>query len=495
MDVPDRLPYEVLDRLHGDAGPELRPHHEPQRAQLVISSKKSGTVRPFVRVRPRDLILYQALVDRLAPAIESALPPQRLVGAYRQVLTPGDEAFHGRPTNDEFRVAIREAVAESGASYVLESDVSGFFLGLGLGRLRDALLEVSDHADVVYDLTDMLGQWQRSGVRGLPQGVRPSSPLGNFYLAPLDAAMGRHGVPFFRWMDDMWAICNSYSEARRVQDRIERHLYGLGLTLNGEKTRIVRADTALERLEPALNRLERQQAAALEDAVEAFEHADYVDPEDIPAPEDIEREVLVAKHDELVAMLGDDTLPSNFYTDLSLIYRQFEKLEDAHALAEIPKVLVRAPDLSNVAMRYASSLASSHPAPVRAVFSDVLSKERFARDFEKLNVCHRALKLPPHATSDLDERLAHLAMNDGHPLIRAKALLGWGRHARAADFGAADKFLAGCRPEWRVYALTAIQGKTRAARDERYREWAGEGSGLGGVAAMLKSEPIAWTKL
>ena len=121
--------------------------------------------------------------------------------------------------------------------------------------------------------------------------------------------------------------------------------------------------------------------------------------------------------------------------------------------------------------------------------------ERFARDFEKLNVCHRALKLPPHATSDLDERLAHLAMNDGHPLIRAKALLGWGRHARAADFGAADKFLAGCRPEWRVYALTAIQGKTRAARDERYREWAGEGSGLGGVAAMLKSEPIAWTKL
>jgi hypothetical protein len=495
MDVPDRLPFEVFDRLYGDMGPELRRHHEPQRAQLVISSKKTGTVRPFVRVRPRDLILYQALVDQLAPAIESALPPRRCVGAYRQVLTVGDEAFHGHPTNDEFRVAVRDAVVESGASYVLESDVSGFFLGIGLGRLREDLLAVSDQADVVYDLTDMLSQWQRYGVRGLPQGIRPSAPLGNFYLASLDAAMGQHSVPFFRWLDDMWAICDSYSEARRVQDRIERHLYGLGLTLNGEKTRIVRAGTALERLEPAMARLERQQAAALEDVVDALEQAEYLDPDDIPDPEDIEREVLVYKHNELVQMLGDDTLPSSFYTDMSLVYRQFEKLGDPQGLAEIPQVLVRAPDLSNVAMRYAASVAGSHPAPVRAVFSAVLSKERFARDFEKLNICHRALKLQPHASSDLDERLAHLALNDGHALIRAKALLAWGRHARAGDFETADRFLGACEPEWRVYALIAIQGKTRAARDERYREWAGEGSGLGAVAAMVKSKPIAWSKL
>jgi hypothetical protein len=495
MDVPDRLPYEVFDRLYGDTGPELRRHHEPQRAQLVISSKKSGTVRPFVRVRPRDLILYQALVDQLAPAIESALPPRRLVGAYRQVLTAGDEAFYGRPTNDEFRVAVRDAVAESGASYVLESDVSGFFLGIRLGRLRDALLAVADHADFVYDLTEMLSQWQQSGVRGLPQGVRPSAPLGNFYLASLDAAMGEHAVPFFRWMDDMWAICDSYSEARRIQDRIERHLYGLGLTLNGEKTRIVRAETALERLEPALNRLERQQAAALEDVVEALENAEYLDPDDIPDSEDIERGVLVEKHNELMQMLGEDTLPSSFYTDMSLIYRQFEKLDDPHALVQIPQVLVRAPDLSNVAMRYAASLGGSHQVLVRAVFSAVLSKERFARDFEKLNVCHRALKLQPHVSSDLDERLAHLALNDGHALIRAKALLAWGRHARAGDFEVADRFLGACEPEWRVYALVAIQGKTRSARDRRYREWAGEGAGLGAVATMLKSKPIAWTKL
>lgn len=495
MDVPDRLPYEVLHRLYGDDGPTLRRHHEPQRAQLVISSKKSGTVRPFVRVRPVDLVLYQAIVDQLAPAIENALPPREYVGAYRQVLTPGDNAFHDDPSNDQFRVTIRDAVRASGTSYVLESDISGYFLGIRLADLSRALLSASDRADAVYDITDMLQQWQRSGVRGLPQGVRPSSPLGNFYLASLDAAMGARAVPFYRWMDDFWAICDSYSEARRIQDHIEQHLYGLGLTLNGEKTRIVRAATAIERLEPAASRLERQQAEAIQDVVDNLENAEYLDPDDIPEAEDIERDVIVGKHDELVATLDEDLLPGSFYTEMSLAYRSFERLGDPHGLAKIPQVLVRAPDLSNIAMRYAASLAEAHASGVRAVFASVLSKERFARDFEKLNVCHRALKLRPAATSDLAEKLAYLALNDPHPLIRAKALVAWGRHARAGDFDTVDRFLRGCAPEWRTYALVAIQSKSRDARNARYEAWAAEGAGLGTVAGVLQTSPIAWSKL
>jgi hypothetical protein len=495
MDVADRLPYEVLDRIYGDEGPPIRRYHEPQRAQLVISSKKSGTVRPFVRVRPTDLVVYQALVDQLAPAIENALPPREYVGAYRQVLTGGDAAFHSNPSNDQFRVTIRDAIAASGSTYVLESDISGYFLGVRLRRLSDALLTASDRADAVYDLVEMLQRWQQSGVRGLPQGIRPSSPLGNFYLASLDSAMGTNSVPFYRWMDDIWAICGKYSEARRIQDHIERHLYGLGLTLNGEKTRIVRAETAIERLEPAANRLEQQQAAAVQDVVEALENAEYLDPDDIPEPEDIEHDILTSKHDELVALLGQDSLPSHFYTDMSLLYRSFEKLGDPYGLDEIPRVLVRAPDLSNVAMRYAASLAAGHGPSVRKVFSAVLSKERFARDFEKLNVCHRALKLKPHQSSDLAEKLADFALKDRHALIRAKALVAWGRHAKADDFGTADRFLRGCDLEWRVYALVAIQDKAKDGRDKRYEAWAGEGAGLGKVTEMLQAKPIAWSKL
>jgi hypothetical protein len=495
MDVPDRLPYEVLDRLYGDEGPSLRPHHEPGDAVLVISSKKSGTFRPFVRVRPTDLILYQALLDQLAPAIESALPPIARVGAYRQSLSKSDYAFAQDASSDEFQNAIRETILATENAYVLETDISGYFLSIRLPKLQEVLLESSDRADIVYDLVEMLALWQGSGVQGLPQGVRPSSPLGNLYLASLDRLMGERSVPTYRWMDDMWAVCESYSEARRTQDLIEQHLYGLGLTLNGEKTRIVRAATAATRLETAALRFQRRREAAVEDLVEGLEHAEYVDADDIPDDEEIDRDVIVSDHERLTAALQDDSLPDEFQADMGLVYRQLRRLGDPHGLADLPRVLVRAPDLSATAMEYAASLSETHPAQVGEVFSSVLSREQFVRDFEKLNVCHKALSLNRDAKSDLDSRLAALAANEHHPLIRAKALLAWGLHSKPSDFSVVDRFLTSTAPQWRVYALVCIQRKSTSARDERYDDWAGQGGGLGRVVKMLKESPIRWSKL
>jgi hypothetical protein len=493
MDVPDRLPYELLDRLFGDEGPALQRYHEPRPPIWVLSSKRSGTFRIFARVRPLDLIAYQALVDQLAPAIEAALPPHQQVGAYRQRLGKGDEAFVGRPTNDEFRHGIRDHVHGVGG-YVLETDISGFFLGIRLSLLREVLLDTSDRADVVYDVSDMLGQWQRFGMRGLPQGLRASAPLGNLYLASLDRLLGRLGVPFYRWMDDMWALCETYSEARRVQDVMENHLYGLGLTLNGEKTQIVKAETSMERLQPAAARWEERREEAVMEMLDQFA-GDYADAEALPSPSEIDLGVTIADHDRLVAVLGDDSLPRNFSTDMSLVFRQLEALGEDHALHSISRVLVRAPDLSPVAMRYAASLAKANSAAVSAVFADVLSKERFTRDFEKLNVCHKALSLKSDKDGKLSKQLGDLALNDAHPLVRAKALLAWGLHSPASDFSVADRFLQGAEAEWRAYALVAIQKKTKSGRDRRFETWASEGQPLADVTAALRSGPIKWTRL
>jgi hypothetical protein len=343
MDVPDRLPYELLDRVFGDEGPALQRYHEPRRPIWVLSSKKSGTFRIFARVRPLDLIVYQALVDQLAPAIEAALPPHQQVGAYRQQLGHTNEAFVGRPTNDEFRSGIQQHIHGVGG-YVLETDISGFFLGIRLSQLREILLDTSDRADKVYDVTEMLGQWQQFGLRGLPQGLRTSTPLGNLYLAPLDRLLGRVGLPFYRWLDDMWVLCERYSEARRVQDVMENHLYSLGLTLNGEKTQIVKAETSMERLQPAAARWEERREEAV------MEMLDYADAESLPSPSEIDRGVTIADHAHLVASLKEDSLPTDFSSDMSLVFRKLEALGDEHALTSIPRILVRAPDLSSVAM-------------------------------------------------------------------------------------------------------------------------------------------------
>lgn len=495
MDVPDRLPYEVLERLYGDDGPPLSPHHQPRRAVLVVSSKKSGTFRPFVRVRPTDLIMYQALVDQLASDIEGALLPRNHVGAYRQLLTRNDDAFAAKPSNDEFRHSIRQAILDHPGSFVLETDISGYFLGIRLPQLEEKLIECSERPDVVYDVVELLTQWQQFGVRGLPQGIRPSSPLGNLYLSSLDRLLGKFSVPFFRWMDDIWAICDSYSSARRIQDEIEKHLYDLGLTLNGEKTTIRRAETAALTLEPAATRFERRRDAAVGEIVEGLENAEYIDPSEIPDEEEIDHAVTIGEHDRLIGSLDDEVLPRDFSADMSLVYRRLERLQDAHGLAVISRVLVRSPDLSSVAMRYAASLAKKAPKDVVAVFADVLGDGRFTRDYEKLNICHKALSLKRDPNSNLGALLGNLATTDPHPLIRAKALVAWGPHSGTDEFEVFDRFLQSAEPQWRPYALVSIQGKRRATRDERYEKWAGEGEGVATVAAMIRREPIKWGRL
>ena len=412
MDVPDRLPYEVLDALYGDTGPPISRHHQPRHAFLVISSKRSGTFRPLVRFRATDLILYQALVDRLAPDIEGALAPRDRVGAYRQDLTGNVDAFAGTMSNDEFRHAIRQHVKAHPAAFVLETDISGYFLSIRLPQLQETLLDCSDRPDAVHDLINLLSEWQNLGVRGLPQGIRPSSPLGNLYLASLDRLLARHSLASYRWMDDMWILCDSYSAARRVQDLTERHLYGLGLTLNGEKTRILRSSTAAGRLETPALRFEERREEAVEDLVEILEGQDYLDPADIPDDEEIDRSVTIADHDRLTATLGDDVLPGEFSAEMGLVYRQLTKLRDAHGLPSISRVLIRSPHLSTVALRYAAEMGPIATKAVVAVFADVLARVEYTRDFEKLNLCHKAVDLKRDPKSNLGDLMGELALRD-----------------------------------------------------------------------------------
>lgn len=81
-DIPDRLPFEILDRLYPEVGPPAPvAHHHVAPVTLVTSSKKSGLARPFARLSPTDLTLYQALVDRLAPSIEAVLAPRNVEDA------------------------------------------------------------------------------------------------------------------------------------------------------------------------------------------------------------------------------------------------------------------------------------------------------------------------------------------------------------------------------------------------------------------------------
>lgn len=205
IDVPDRLPFEVLDRL-ADGCPELSGDHHLRPVATVMATKGSGTVRPFVRLSPLDLLLYQALVDAVAADLEAALGPRDRVFAYRLDTTGGDDPFAESPRWDDFLMSVREALSTGRHSHVLSGDIASYYVYIDIDELERRLLEVCSNAVAVRDLGDLLRGFQHLGVRGLPQGVPPSSPLGNFYLASLDQAIESWGYEHRRYMDDFGSL-------------------------------------------------------------------------------------------------------------------------------------------------------------------------------------------------------------------------------------------------------------------------------------------------
>jgi len=467
-----------------------------------MSSKKSGTSRPLVRCNPRDVLLYQALVDRLGPDIERALPPRDVVFAYRQTLdTSQADSFSGTPRRQAYQEQIESILLfQPEIVYSIATDIAGFFLHVNVDELERLLFTISEQSAVVRDLADLLRTWQVLGVRGLPQGLRPSSPLGNVFLMPIDRLLLDRGVPYVRWMDDFVIATEGFHAARRIQDEIERELYDLGLTLASDKTKIQRWDAALEEREDAqaeLERLKRARKVAAEKLrAEMLTWAIYPGTEVEPIdPEELDRDTVVEEYDSLLAALHETHLPSRFQSRARATLRELSALKLPHELARVPELLIRAPDLTPDALGYVATVASRDRPAAFSVFEQLLDADRFIRDFEKLTLSHAALALPRPAPVSVSAGLARWALEDQHPLVRARALLAWGALSHETDFHAADLFWARASPPWQPYALVAIQKKEADSRNKRFAEWGSSGRFMGRLAALLKRSGIGWRKL
>ncbi len=501
IDVPDRLPFEVLNRVYKARPPRLEQNHHLSPVEVVFSSKKSGTSRPFVRNSPRDVLLYQALLDRLASDIEKSLPSRDVVFAYRQTTGPEENAFAGTPGHRAYLERHQAILSHPfEAVYSVTADIAGYFFHVDIDELERRLLTISAEVDAARDVADLLRGWQSLGVRGLPQGLRPSSPLGNVFLLPLDRMLLDQGLTHVRWMDDFVISADSFHEARSIQDDVEKVLYDLGLTLASDKTRILRWDVAIKESEDAkdeLTRLKESRRRGAEDlAAETLQWMDYPPDEPEPIdPDQLDLETTVERYDELLASLNDVDLPKRFQPLTAAALRELKALKHPHALDQIPHLLTRAPDLTRDALSYVAAVSLTEPDVATSVFAALLDSNRFLRDFEKLELCQAILAFPEATNDKLAKPLGRWALKAEHDLVRARALLAWGVQSSKHDFSVADQFWRTARPQWQPYVLVAVQRKDDKERDERYKRWSSSGRFLDRLSTLLRRQPIAWRKL
>ncbi len=496
LDIPDRLPFEIHDRL-GEK-PDITRSYFPSQAHVVMASKKSGTFRPFVRLTPKDSLVYQCLGDTIALSTEKIIGHKSRIAAYRVTDWDAPDPFTENSYVD-FTERLKKAISQ--VSFVIRCDITNYYLSIDCDRLIRMLLPKVD-LEICDDLEMLFNSFKLSGVHGLPQGLWTSNLLANYYLHDLDQLFENSGARCFRWVDDIWVLVNSFQDARRMLDQAEYHLYEQGLSFAGEKTQIIRADTALEEITSTHEQIESDAKVLLEEAhYNRYQLYSNDDPADEDELEEYEDHFVTAAKDRLKelswTLLASDTrLPPGASKEIKTILIILRTEKDPAALDVIEGVIRRMPDLIKTVINYLASIyrQKSSQERVDSLFCMLLNPENRIRDFERLWVIQGCLQLP-RRSNRIASKLNELASSDQSDLIHARAVLAWGFHSDSMDTRLAEELWSTKDREWKEYAVLALQKKDTKVRNDLFSKWSLESPEIARLTKLLKKNNIRWAKL
>lgn len=226
---------------------------EPALPIMLEVPKASGFSRPGSILGPFERLIYQASVDMIAPAAESALNREQ-VFSYA-LLGEDPNGFMFESASDcftKFKEKVIEYCQSGDYTHVLKADVASFFERLYQHVLINLLNSAGCNNYIVSFLEKFMALLTQKDSHGIIQGVFPSDFLGNFYLCSLDAEHQINDIPFVRYVDDIYMFFKSEKDVNKHKIRLSTWLRRDGLNLNEAKTKtfavedLVREETEVE---------------------------------------------------------------------------------------------------------------------------------------------------------------------------------------------------------------------------------------------------------
>ena len=417
--------------------------YRPDRAVLIAVPKPRYVTRPASLLTLSDRTLLQALVARLAPAIEEQLVSPETVFAHRATQPKGKWAdFEARP--------LRENPA-----YVVRADVFGFYEYVPHDTLREALIDKTGDRVAAAAVHELLTAFS-GPPRGLPQGNRASDVLATLFLDAVDRSMLRAGLDYCRYGDDVRIAVDSFDSGRGAVSRLENALRQCGLALNGAKTSVLRRETyerqvrdADEARQELRNRLITARTAALRDraeAAETLEELEGIFPEellwDLYADRATVEDAIAAMEPllepdvtEIVERLYAETMEhapwkksggmrkAAFHGRLVSSLRLMANVGSTIAVHDLRQLLYWAPDETDEIARYLRLAVDYAADDIKAEVEGFLRQDRFRHEWQEawlLEVLARCLPLSDEMNGWLQGRAA---VEDGHWLGRTHAML------------------------------------------------------------------------
>ena len=220
------------------------------RASMIDIPKSNFTLRPGVVPHIEDRIVYQAIVDLLAPHFqqEAFVLSNRLAGNdSNRMFVPGVELWL------QFQDRTRFLCTQF--SHVVQTDLTAYFDHISHQLLANRITDLfSNKVDkkILDDVKKILEKkllfrWKQGVANyGIPQINDASSFLGNIYMDELDKWFVARGYVALRYVDDIRIFTKSEAEARSALAELIIKLREMGLYVNSGKTRIKTVQKVLE---------------------------------------------------------------------------------------------------------------------------------------------------------------------------------------------------------------------------------------------------------
>lgn len=214
------------------------------------------------------LILFQAIVDQIAPSLEEQVVPREHGVVFSHRLHPDPQSekmfLHPRDLWLSFKKKAVTYCASPDVKYALVSDIASYFENIDLRHLNDTLTSLGVPLPYAEAIRQILSVWANSRTRGIPQMIAPCSFLATVYLNQVDKNMIMRGHKYIRYVDDIRIFVPSEVGLRQALSELTEQLKNCYLDVQASKTKFYKA----EEYQDELTTLERHMAEVGIDANE-----------------------------------------------------------------------------------------------------------------------------------------------------------------------------------------------------------------------------------
>lgn len=230
-----RKPEDVKNVLKG---------YEPFSERLLVPTGSAG-FRVVTKIHP----FWNLYMNGLAIGLARSTVPHRSSRAQSYRFVDDDDSidiFDRACSWRAFRISSVDAAESAGdGAVVVQTDISSFYERISHHHIENMITSMIGE-QCAAQVNALLSRFSAGRSFALPVGGQFSRIVAESFMLPIDQALDRRGVNWFRYVDDYVLVAPNYHAAHEHLAYLSKQLADFGLSLNRSKTTILRATAFVE---------------------------------------------------------------------------------------------------------------------------------------------------------------------------------------------------------------------------------------------------------